>query len=396
MTNKTAGQSKNIQHYSFSTAIGCRETYAILTTSRDHAAFTDALAELTGLYNDYLTNHTLSTDMLVFSRIYVSDAENQKQEIAASSLFAQLSQAVISVVQQPPLCGGPIALLLYFVNTASGLPLNKNKFAVPAQGLRNAALFSGTHYEMLWAGSYSGYGAFDSELQTTEIFTSYCSLLKSLSMNLINNALRTWIYVRDVDNQYAGLVKGRRELFEQEGLLQSTRFLASTGIGGNGWDNSSLVCMDALAMTGLHALQIVRMEAPDHMSPTMRYGVTFERGLRLRFGDRSHLFISGTASIDKEGNILHKGDPVKQTIRTIENVQALLEPHNAALADLAHLIVYLRDPLFANVVMHQIRQTVPAHVPILFVNGPVCRTGWLVEVDGMAIIKDAAPFKPFL
>ncbi|MFN2115781.1 MAG: sugar phosphate nucleotidyltransferase, partial [Anaerolineae bacterium] len=53
---------------------------------------------------------------------------------------------------------------------------------------------------------------------------------------------------------------------------------------------------------------------------TIDYGVTFERGIRIRFGDRSHLHISGTASIDKCGEIVHPGDILKQTERTVANI----------------------------------------------------------------------------
>jgi hypothetical protein len=117
-------------------------------------------------------------------------------------------------------------------------------------------------------------------------------------MTLRNNTVRTWIYVRDVDNHYAGMVKARRELFDKIGLTSQTRYIASTGIEGKSADPHSLLTMDALSIGNIKEEQIVRMEALKNLSSTSVYGVTFERGTRLLFGDRSHIHISGTASID--------------------------------------------------------------------------------------------------
>lgn len=64
--------------------------------------------------------------------------------------------------------------------------------------------------------------------------------------------------------------------------------------------------------------------ARDYLNPTYEYGVTFERGVRVDYGDRSHIFISGTASIDNRGRVVHAGDVRRQTERMWENVEALL------------------------------------------------------------------------
>ena len=51
----------------------------------------------------------------------------------------------------------------------------------------------------------------------------------------------------------------------------------------------------------------------------------FERGTSVEYGDRRHLFISGTASIDHRGEVVHVGDVREQTRRMWENVEKLLE-----------------------------------------------------------------------
>ena len=101
--------------------------------------------------------------------------------------------------------------------------------------------------------------------------------------------------------------------------------------------------MDSLGIAGLEPGQVRYMEAPDYLSPTHVYRVTFERGVRIVYGDRSHYFLSGTASIDAEGNIVHPGDVVGQTARTLENMSALMERSGESPSDLKQAVVYLRD-----------------------------------------------------
>jgi hypothetical protein len=66
---------------------------------------------------------------------------------------------------------------------------------------------------------------------------------------LADNCVRTWFFVRDVDTQYAGMVRARRENFIQQGLTPSTHYIASTGIGGGPADTKALIQMGTYART---------------------------------------------------------------------------------------------------------------------------------------------------
>ena len=119
--------------------------------------------------------------------------------------------------------------------------------------------------------------------------------------------------MRDVDTQYAGMVKARRRIFDREGLTAQTHYITSTGIGGLPAGTASLVQLDTYAMTGLPPAQQRYLYAPSHLNRTIDYGVTFERGTLVEYGDRGHIYISGTASIDNQGSVVHPGDIVRQT-----------------------------------------------------------------------------------
>ena len=191
------------------------------------------------------------------------------------------------------------------------------------------------------------------------------------------------------------MVESRKAFFQEHGLTTETRYIASTGIEGFSKEVNSLVTLDAYAVNNLKKEQIIRMEALDYLSPTDKYGVTFERGTRVRFGDRSHLHISGTASIDKSGKTLYISDIRKQTLRTIENIRVLLAPYAADLKDMVYIIAYIRDIKDGNRVMEILKREIPGEIPVVFLESSVCRPDWLVELEGVAIIPDSNNFPVF-
>ena len=56
--------------------------------------------------------------------------------------------------------------------------------------------------------------------------------------------------------------------------------------------------MDAYSLLGLQPEQVSYLNDFDRLCATKDYDVTFERGTRIAYADRTHHFISGTASID--------------------------------------------------------------------------------------------------
>lgn len=85
---------------------------------------------------------------------------------------------------------------------------------------------------------------------------------------------------------YAGVVKARNEVFVTQGLTPQTHYIASTGIGGRHADTQVLVQMDTYAVLGIRQEQIHYLYAPTHLNPTYEYGVSFERGTYVDYGDR--------------------------------------------------------------------------------------------------------------
>ena len=146
--------------------------------------------------------------------------------------------------------------------------------------------------------------------------------------------------------------------------------------------------MDAYSILGLLPEQISYLNDFNYLCPANDYNVTFERGTRISYSDRAHLFLSGTASIDNVGQVVHVGDVLRQFDRAMENIGALLRAGVATLANLMYVIVYLRDPADYSKIRLALAERLPG-IPTVVVKGRVCRPEWLVEIEGVAIAENS-------
>lgn len=176
----------------------------------------------------------------------------------------------------------------------------------------------------------------------------------------------------------------RRGLLKIEGLTADTHYIASTGIEGACSHAFDLVSMDAYSVLDMRPKQITYLNDFSRLCATKKYGVTFERATKVVFADRAHYFVSGTAAIDSEGQVVYRGDVMRQLEYALTNVEALLRSGQSCLDDMMYLLVYLRDPSDYPSASRYLASRFPK-LPILIVQGAVCRPEWLVEVEGQAI-----------
>lgn len=356
-----------VSHAEFSTLNGIKEDFfTVLSTPRSD--FKREAAELLERYENALTQYGCSPKTEMLLRFHLSDVTNQAP--ALKELLSNRS-ACISITGQPPAGGQRIALEAWHW---SGM--TKEKSAALHIALKN--------YKPLWFNleEVSATGSYD---QTYEEFSKLKEELSASGANIADHTVRTWLYCRDVDNNYAGLVQARNKFFAENGLTKDTHFIASTGIEGQSAAVNRLVRMDSLSYPGLQPGQMQYLTAPEMLSPTTIYGVSFERGTRLIFGDRSHYFISGTASIDKDGIVVHPFDVQKQTRRMLENIEALLKDGDADMSDIISGTLYLRDYADAALVLPIVREKLGPRPVLVTVKAPVCRPAWLVELECIAI-----------
>lgn len=321
----------------------------------------------------------------VFKRYFLSDAANQLPVVNtclnATDSGMGHSHVAVSMIQQPPLDGSKVAVWIYLVKGAE--VCKKDSFTV----------VSHNGYEHLYQwGLVEPSG--DSYSQTKTLLEKYEDSLHKLGGSIAENCLRTWFYVRDVDTQYAGMVKARRENFITQGLTEKTHYIASTGIGGVPADQHAIVQLGTYAVLGFEPSQQHYLYAYSHLNPTYEYGVTFERGVAMEYGDRAHVLISGTASIDNKGEVMHVGNIRLQVERMLENVEVLLAEGNASFGDVMQLVVYLRDMADYEVVQTMIESRLP-QIPKVFTLAPVCRPTWLVEMECIAVAQRNNRYREF-
>ena len=317
---------------------------------------------------EHLKTTELTGATAILKRYFLSDVANQADDV----LLADTSDCAKSIIGQAPLDGSKIGLWVYLMTNVNSQLLESGLYEV-----------SHGHFRHLWNASAHN-TAQNSEYQTRLLFNEYIMQLAQEGCTLADNCIRTWLFVNDVDVNYAGVVAARNKVFFTQGLTEDTHYIASTGIGGRAQDPQVMTQMDNYAIAGIKKEQVHYLYAPTHLNRTSDYGVSFERGTTIDYGDRCHVIISGTASINNKGQIEHPKDIVKQAHRMWDNVEALLKEADCQYDDVGVMIVYLRDIADYELVNRLYEERFPNH-PRIIVHAPVCRSGWLIEMECMAV-----------
>ena len=352
-----------------------REYHAMIHVSQKRLTYARQLEAVMNAYQGLLDR--LPDTQAVFKRYFLSDAANQADDI----VVADVTDCAKSIIEQAPLDGTKVALWVYLMTGVQ-------------TGMTKSGLYEARHgqFRHLWNASAHNLAA-NSEYQMRLLFNEYVMQLAEEGCKLADNCIRTWLFVNDIDLNYGGVVRARNQVFFTQGLTVHTHFIASTGIGGRQQDPNVLAQMDNYAIDGIQQEQIHYLYAPTHLNRTSDYGVSFERGTYIDYADRRHVFISGTASINNKGEIMFPKDVVKQTHRMWENVEALLKEADCTFDDVTALIVYLRDVADYQQVHELFEKRFP-NMPCVIVHAGVCRPGWLVEMECMAVKATNSPNLP--
>ncbi len=355
----------------FCSNVGIDEAHVMVHVAAMDEPFAGQLARIRISVDLLMQKEEMKGMQIVSQRYFLSDIANQ------SAYFAHVNHCVdVSLIQQPPLDGSKVAVWLYLVRGKDNAP-------VTVAEEDDTKVVATNHYRLLFNwGMQCEEG--DSANQTHELLKNYSDLLTRWGGNFADHCVRTWFYVRDIDTQYSGMVKARLNDFEQMGLTQHTHYISSTGIQGIPAKPKALVQLGTLSILGIEEKQQRYLYAPTHLNPTYEYGVTFERGTVVSFGDREHAYISGTASIDNTGSVVAVGDIKGQTLRMIENVEVLLQEANMNFDDVMQIVVYLRDLADYDVATKLLKARFPEH-PMVVTLAPVCRPQWLIEMECIAV-----------
>jgi enamine deaminase RidA (YjgF/YER057c/UK114 family) len=129
-------------------------------------------------------------------------------------------------------------------------------------------------------------------------------------------------------------------------------------------------------------------EAYEYVKPS-----SFSRGMRIDLNGLVILLISGTASINEQGESIHVGDFRGQLRRTFDNITALLKCECATWHDVVRTTCYLRDIDRDYDAFNEGRTAffkelgldpLPASTGI---QAHLCRPELLVEIEAIAIFR---------
>jgi len=157
-----------------------------------------------------------------------------------------------------------------------------------------------------------------------------------------------------------------------------------------------MIMTDALErISGVRHVAKRAIKAPDALNEAPDYGSAFSRGMRIDLNGLVILLISGTASINEQGETVHAGDLRAQCRRTYSNISALLEAEGATWKDVVRTTCYLRDIERDYAAFNEERTAffrqqgldpVPASTGIQAI---LCRPELLVEMEAIAMFIPA-------
>ena len=211
---------------------------------------------------------------------------------------------------------------------------------------------------------------------------AYDQLLAHLANSPERHLLRVWNYLDTINagegdaERYRRFCSARAQSMAAHGLA---RYPAATAIGHRGPRGRLQVYALSAVADGEpleNPRQVSAWEYPRQYGPT---APSFARAMLLPQGG---LAISGTAAVIGHASH-HVGDVTAQVDEAVANLGALLDRAALPAFDaLSPLKVYVRHPEDADTVGTALARHLDPSVPRLFLQGDICRSELLVEIDG--------------
>jgi len=368
----------------------------VCPTSR--GSFEDQVRDIYRKLRELLQEQGARRHDVVTERVFFSDLEDQvetfrkiREEFYVGGDGASRCLPATTYLQQPPCEPGVLCelqLRVIFpvpgdgeeveVRDLEGLPAPATGKVVSSRGYDHVYLQNLT-------GGRPGDGL-DFTGQMEQAFDQAAAVLEQENLTF-RDVIRTWIYVDEMERDYGDLNEVRTAFFKRQ---EVKRLPASTGIQGGVYPCGRGGSLDLYALRTDRSVQIQVMHAPT-LNEAWSYGSSFSRGMTVTREDRTVAYISGTASIDDTGQVVHVGDIEGQVQRMLLNVEQLLAGSGAQVSDIVRATTYLKDSEdFEAFKRIYTERGFPLNIPHTICKAEVCRPDWLVEIEVTAIF---APLK---
>ena len=203
------------------------------------------------------------------------------------------------------------------------------------------------------------------------------------------DVVRTWIYLPKLLDWYDEFNAARRAVFRREGLLDGDNppawLPASTGIQGS-CPHGCRCTMGLLALSRDNGapLAVEMVDSPGQCE-AFAYGSAFSRAVEVRDSAISRMFVSGTASIARDGATVHTGDIEKQVAHTLGVIRDLLGARGHDFTHTAEAVAFLKSADYAPVFRRLAAQEGLNAAFVIETLADVCRDDLLVEIELLSI-----------
>ncbi len=222
----------------------------------------------------------------------------------------------------------------------------------------------------------------DREDQARRTFIDIEEGLKLAGMDF-DNVCRTWLYVDDILDWYREFNLTRDDFFSHRDIFEKL-VPASTGIGGANPYGASVIA-DALAIRGGDGYSIRPLPSP-LQNPALDYGSSFSRAVEITQPNSRSILVSGTASIDSEGNTVHIDTVSAQIDQTMRVIAAILESNNMQWSDVTRCIAYCKEAETAWIYADYLENNAIPSFPTVITENDICRDDLLFEAEVDAVV----------
>ena len=224
-------------------------------------------------------------------------------------------------------------------------------------------------------------------------YNAYRRLLVQARAMGYPHLLRVWNYFPQINLESEGLERYQRFCAgRHQALAENLSGFPGTLPAGTAVGTMSgplTIHFLAAKQAGTHVenpRQVRAYEYPPLYGPS---SPSFARATLQPSTSGSQLLISGTASV--VGHVsAHIGDPGKQTLEIIHNLNALIvqteQLHGVTRGQWcgqALFKIYIRDPAHFATIFDILKEQLPSHTQVLYLQGEMCRRELLLEIEGI-------------
>lgn len=219
---------------------------------------------------------------------------------------------------------------------------------------------------------------------------SYLSAFDRITEILTDNDMpgssiaRVWLFTKDILKDYDILNEAREQFFRKQEPALNRFFPASTATHGRIKDDEDLSA-EFCAFSG-ERLSVVSQSSP-LQNEAVLYGKLFTRAAVVRLPRNRLIFISGTASIDRNGASRHAGDFQGQLAFTLEVISKILHELSADFSNIVQAAIYIKRNSDMNSCVRILDEAdFPSSRGLFLPDVDLCRHDLLCEIEATAVV----------